>query len=551
VSVVEPVCDIVSQRLHTFDTTRAPKSACPGVGSVVIPLHRFAGAGIACLFAMSPLGAQNAPDGARRIVGDAIAALGGLERLQSLRTIRIHGTGTEFRSAQVQGPSPERETPTRHEEWLTVDVANERAALEYHTARHDGSDRWRRFAYEGDRRTVVDFLGRFASRVRFPAAPGIRRDLARRVPHFLLLEAWQLGDSLQPAGDTTLGGARHAGVRYTPPGHRVPVTLWIDAATHTLSRVSYTMDFAGIGDAELTLDFVEWREDARLGRFPTGHSLFVRGRRGEVVRYAAVAVNDTSALGAFVVPDDLEAQVVEPGTVQQPAPGVFVVHALAGFTTMFVEFREFVLAIEAPTQSFVELDQIPSDAAPPTDAVTEQMIAKIKATIPAKPIRFVAVTHFHNDHGGGVRPFWAEGATLLTTPGTRSYFEGLARDGGSRIRPDRMSRDGAKASPLIEVVDGRRVVTDGERRVEIINTGRTRHTDEALVVYFPRERMIYQGDQFYFSDEGSFPPRDRVGVMREFARWIERERLDVERVYGTHMSGFAARRHLEAVARMR
>jgi glyoxylase-like metal-dependent hydrolase (beta-lactamase superfamily II) len=514
----------------------------------ILPL---AGAGIACLIAISDLRAQHSPDRARQIVGDAIAALRGLERLESLRSIRVHATGTEYRSAQVQGLSPERETPTRHEEWLTVDVANERAALEYHTARHDGSDRWRRFAYEGERRTVVDFLGRFASRGRFPAAPAIRRDLARRVPQFLLLEAWQLRDSLQLAGDTTLGGAQHAGVRFTPLGHRVPVTLWVNSTTRTLSRVSYVMDFAGIGDAEFTLDFVEWREDARLGRFPAGHTLSIRGRRSEVVRYADVAVNDTSALGAFVVPEDLEAQITEPGTLLQPAPGIFVLHALAGFTTMFVEFRDFVFAIEAPTQSFVELDQIPADGPPPTDAVTEQMIAKIKATLPGKPIRYIAVTHFHNDHGGGVRPFWAEGATLLTTTGTRAYFEGLAREGGSRIRPDRMTREGPGASPLIEVVDGRRVISDGERRVEIIATGRTRHTDEALVVYFPREKMIYQGDQFYFSDEGSFPPRDRVGVMQEFAQWVQRERLDVERVYGTHMSGFASRKHLEAMARRR
>jgi glyoxylase-like metal-dependent hydrolase (beta-lactamase superfamily II) len=500
---------------------------------------------------MSSLGAQHSNDRAHRIVGEAIAALGGVERLQSLRSIRVHATGTEYRSAQVQGLSPERETPTPHEEWLTVDVANERAALEYHTARHDGSDRWRRFAYEGDRRTVVDFVGRFASRGRFPPAPGIRRDLARRIPHLVLLEAWQLRDSLQLAGDSTLGGARHAGIRFTPPGHRVPVTLWVDSATHALSRVSYTMDFSGIGDADLTFDFADWRHHARLGRFPTGHTLSIGGRRGEVVRYVDVAVNDSSATAAFVVPEELEAQITEPGTVLQPARGVFVVHALAGFTTMFVEFRDFVLAIEAPTQSFVELDQIPADGLPPSDAITEQLIAKMKAQIPAKPIRFVAVTHFHNDHGGGVRAFWAEGATLLTTPGTRTYFEGLARGGGSRIRADRMSRAGASASPLIEVVEGRRVITDGERRVEIINTGRTRHTDEAMVVYFPRERMIYQGDQFYFSDEGSFPPRERAGVMQEFARWIQRERLDVERVYGTHLSGFASRRHLEAMARWR
>ncbi|MEP7344619.1 MAG: hypothetical protein ABI877_05115, partial [Gemmatimonadaceae bacterium] len=88
----------------------------------------------------------------------AVNALGGLKRLEEIRFVHVHGTGEEFRSAQLQGPSPERQTSMRHEEWLTLDLAGNRASLEYHTPRHDGSDRWRRFMYAADQRTYVDMI---------------------------------------------------------------------------------------------------------------------------------------------------------------------------------------------------------------------------------------------------------------------------------------------------------------------------------------------------------------------------------------------------------
>lgn len=144
-----------------------------------------------------------------------------------------------------------------------------------------------------------------------------------------------------------------------------------------------------------------------------------------------------------------------PGGVTQPAPGVFVVNG-------------------------------------PTDTIAEGLIERMKAAISGKPIRYVTVSHFHSDHAGGVRPFWAEGATLLTTPGTRRYFEEYGRR-PTTISPDRLSRLGADAPRRIDTVVSKRVITDGERVVEVINVGRPRHTDEALLVYLPREGIISTG----------------------------------------------------------
>ena len=98
--------------------------------------------------------------------------------------------------------------------------------------------------------------------------------------------------------------------------------------------------------------------------------------------------------------------------MEKLADGVYVVHNVAGQNqnTMAVEFKDYIVALEAPGSS---------DGA-------EQVIERIKQTIPNKPIRYIAMTHHHGDHIGGLRSFIAEGATVITTPGNRSTVEAMA-----------------------------------------------------------------------------------------------------------------------------
>ena len=123
--------------------------------------------------------------------------------------------------------------------------------------------------------------------------------------------------------------------------------------------------------------------------------------------------------------------------VTQVAKGVYI-FPTGGLNPMFVEFKDFILAVEAPAQH-PTLERVPADAQAGSDQISERFIQKIKETIPNKPIRYLAVTHFHSDHAGGARAFLAEGATLLTTPGNKDYFETLAA-AKYTVVPDKLSR---------------------------------------------------------------------------------------------------------------
>ena len=97
---------------------------------------------------------------------------------------------------------------------------------------------------------------------------------------------------------------------------------------------------------------------------------------------------------------------------------------------------------------------------------------------PGKPIRYVVNSHNHFDHSGGLRAAAAEGATIITLPGTSPISS--AR---SPSRP--RSIPTASRSRARSQIPGRRQQAGTERRhapVEIHPIANSVHTDTFLMV---------------------------------------------------------------------
>ena len=477
---------------------------------------------------------------ARRTLDAALDALGGAERLKALASIVITTKGREHRSAEAQGYDPERETDAAHEELIVVVPAKEKFLYEHKTGRHDGTTRWRRWSYEGDERTISDFVARFAGARRYEGARAERLQRERRVPHLLLLEAARHAANLSSLGAVDYEGRRHEVLSFQLPGEKTSVKLFFDAATRLLTKYEYLMDLPSYGDTNVEVIYDSYRRHERLGWFPAGDEIRVGGKAYRTVTYTTVEADSPRAGARFELPEDLQPHLAAPGSVSEVARGVFLVNSLGNLSPMFVEFKDFVLAVEAPTGYF-SLDSVPPDTQPGASAFSEQFIAKIKETVPGKPIRYLAMTHSHGNHAGGARAFVAEGVTILTTPGNKKYFERMVAARHTLV-PDRLARE---PRPLVlETFAAKRVITDGERVVELINVGANPHTSENIVVHLPRERIVYQGDLFYFRGEETFPPKDRATVMSFFARWLVKSGLAPERIYGAHDRGFATMAHV-------
>src|SRR5262249_33437670 len=157
-------------------------------------------------------------------------------------------------------------------------------------------------------------------------------------------------------GDSTVDGVRYRLIEYRPADHETELVLWLDAARR-LGAVTYAIPYAGMPVAAVRVSFDGYRAGDRLGLAPIGHTLALHGRPFQRIRYDEVLVDDPRSAARFAIPDDIAAQLLPPGSVREIAPGVHLVHALAGFTSMFVEFRDFVVAIEAPATGYVEFDQ--------------------------------------------------------------------------------------------------------------------------------------------------------------------------------------------------
>jgi glyoxylase-like metal-dependent hydrolase (beta-lactamase superfamily II) len=203
-----------------------------------------------------------------------------------------------------------------------------------------------------------------------------------------------------------------------------------------------------------------------------------------------------------------------PQAVETLAPGVHLIRNVSGQNqnTLLVEFADHVVAVEAPGSS---------DGA-------DSVIAKIKELAPGKPIRYVATTHHHGDHIGGMRSFIAEGATVVTTPGNRGAIEQMA----AAPQSDRLARDPRKPEFLL-LEGGRRVLKDRTRTIELIDIGPNPHAKEMVIAWLPKEKIVFQGDLFFVpaNDAPFGPPQPTTA---SFARKLRALALPYEQIAAVH-----------------
>ncbi len=448
---------------------------------------------------------------ARTLLDQSIEAHGGLASLQAAGTFRARMEGTDHWRNQSRRVEP----PYDPEPWtgdLWVDVGKSRMVWT-NTSRFPGG-------FQNANRFVIDGARGYVATLRqgtHSSAPNRTLDSQRailfRLPHLVLLAARDQAASLRWLGPVTLqGGTRVEAI--TMAGAPGQATLGFDPATHQLRALLGVTADALVGDAATETEFSEYR---RIG------GILVPGRRvarlaGEItqdVRYPEVTFGGT-APDSLLVPPAGSVEVPAPAAVAQVrelAPGVRAL-SLAGSWSLAVTFTDHVLVVE------------------PVGNGSPETIAKIKELEPGKPIRYIVPTHHHDDHSGGIRHFVAEGSTIVTTPGNRAYFTRMAA-ARSTLRPERQ----VQALPAkIETIEGkRRTLTDGVRTVELYDIGPSPHANEMVVVWLPREGVLFQGDLLN-TGSGAIYPSTANATTEHFAEWLGRQGFDVKVLAGVHMA---------------
>lgn len=377
-------------------------------------------------------------------------------------------------------------------------------------------------------RTSFDFI-RKTSNPPGPITPAVFRANVRWLPQLVLFTVLERGETIRYAGKADYEKRPHDVIDYVShEGNRL--ALYVDQETGFLSKFETMITDRFAGDSLLETRFT--------GQRKVGNHILPARRvnvlNGEVTNDFGIAeVNFNTELRpeTFKVPEGFRAVTFPtPTPVTKHADKIYTTSA-GGYNVLFVDFNDHIFVMEAPG----------------TDRVSLQAIDQIKKTIPNKPIKYVAVTHHHDDHAGGIRTYMAEGATLIITPGEQEFFNKV-----SKVRfsadPDTLTRK--PREPQFEPVqNGKRVLTDGTTTVEIYDIGVGPHAEGMLVAYFPAHKMIYQGD--LLNRPGNGDEAIANDTSAHFLKWIDTKKLDVALTIPVHGPPTTIEEFRKAVAAMK
>jgi len=198
------------------------------------------------------------------------------------------------------------------------------------------------------------------------------------------------------------------------------------------------------------------------------------------------------------------------------ADGIWFV-AGGSHNSMVVEFPTYITVIEGPLG----------------EARSLAVIAEAKRLVPNKPIKYLINTHSHFDHSGGVRTYAAEGATIITQEINVPFYQ-KAWAAPRTLAPDNLSKSNKEATFL--PVKEKYVLTEGNRTLEIFHENGSMHNAAMLVVYFPKEKILEEADD-YTPDDPNLPAPSGIRpavFIANLLKQIQILKLDVVTVAPMH-----------------
>ncbi len=465
-----------------------------------------------------PLNAsQRSYQQARRVLDDGIEAMGGLGALRGIKDFTLKEKGKLY--ARYQSPNPEPPFVTGTSEEILI-VDNDRGLLfdDLKTV-NPGFNNWVKTYIKGTEGSTLDMWSKTSTPIVNPSLNNFRGQI-RRMPVFVLLEALDRAATLRWVGEDEIAGKKQRVISVIRPDNQ-QLALSFDAQTNLLTRYDYLYADPMVGDAVIAQIYPAYRNAGRI-KVPTGRVLINSGGVVQETEYTDVQLNTRPAETAFEAPDGFERLAAPPATPPPPAvtkvaDDVYFLQGLNGGThnIMFVAFNDYVLVLEAPEQIIFGNNSATA-------------LTKIKETVPGKPIKYLVLTHHHSDHAGGFRDYVAEGATIVTTAGNKSFLEKVSAIDSSLLP------NSSHAKPMVieTLQNKKRVFQDDKHTVELYDVGPNPHATEMIVAYFPKEKILFQADMLNAAPNGSIPIAQDVTLS--FAERIQQLGLNLEKIYGVH-----------------
>ncbi len=261
-------------------------------------------------------------------------------------------------------------------------------------------------------------------------------------------------------------------------------------------------------------------------------------------QYDITDVKPNVSVTPMPVPEVVRAATLAPVKVESRklADGVWL---LGGGThnSVLVEFKDFVAVVEAPNN----------------EARSLAVIEEADRLAPNKPIKYLVNTHHHMDHAGGLRTYVSQGTTIVTHAVNKPYYlDVMLHPAPRELQPDRMSlyspmymisRRPAPIETLGSADAGgpgtgssgstKYVITDGDHMMEVLfvedmsyelgdnSYSQGNHSNDMLMVYLPREKMLVNADLYSPPEPGAQPPATPTASMLTLYQNMRKYKLDV------------------------
>lgn len=473
---------------------------------------------IGCATSQKTLAPLHAPS-AKNLVGLALAAMGGEEKLRHLQSLCLYAKGHQKVLAQpdlVEGP------------WTTL-------YQEITEWRDLKKQRWRRDVNEWGFITtsiVADSVAasRQFNRTFSPDRPGADEWLVIG-PESILLYALAASD-LRLEMKRWSSKVPYDKIGFTWRGF--PVTVFLHRYTHLPTTVEITRPYAYGHDffeiwGEITTRIVYSKWLLRPDGISYPMQMDISHHDWPVSSYNLIKVELNAPMpdSLFAIPDGVKAAyraglAAEKKNVAMLAPVEIapgIVQMSGGINATIIRQDDGLVILEAPLS-------------PPEYSSSTMVREEAQRRFPGVPLKAMITTAYAWNYIGGVRDYVAAGIPVYVLD---LYQPLLQRLVAAPHRTPANSLTRQPQAPLLRAVSTKTLIGQGRNRIELYPT---RSVTERLMAYFPEQRLLYASD---LTVRNITAPLKRGAVSQflpDLINAVEREKLDVARAFSLHMPPF-------------
>jgi len=475
-------------------------------------------------------------------------SMGGIDKILAFEGIEFNATGSLLEPEQSHRPGGEFIQTVNYDYKISNSFTAQQSRTEWLNDIVYAFKAQRQFSevINGNNGAVFGFDTFIAP----PQAPMLNSRLGARVkqnlvssPLALIHRASQLSNQLKFLGTEKFNDRRHLVVSI--PGYDQAIRVFIDTKTKLPSKVETLEDDTVYGDTLWEVEFSNWVEvegvkvpstlthkinnriinnevrsafdlkqsfDPQLFSIPTD---LIVDFNADQFAWGVRMSQWFNRLVALGIPFDLDQRTAATLNIVEVAPKVFHVRALTHHS-MVTEMDDYLIVTEAPLYN----------------ERSEVVINALKQRWPNKPIKYLVVSHFHNDHIGGVRAYGAIGATIIIGDQTKDHFEAIFK-AKHTVFPDSYALNPVDVEFKVVETSEDFVLSDGKRTVTLFDV-KNRHSIGAIATLVEDAGLVFVSDLYNPELFPSNIPQDFLGWAEDLLNALQPNTRNIKLLVGGH-----------------